>query len=644
METLQSIPLTPFLTDTLQRLRTNFSEKTVLVTVVSFGQPRGSAVLDSLYEHCSAQSRFKGYTLPRGVVTFNIPVVVEGRALLTLEVRGWEDAWMLAGLLLGSVLVVNLDAFNSVTHTEKLLTMWLRLKDFSRTEKVFLMMEETQAWRADCLIRRFAPSEAQYLREHSQILVYRDEVEAGLRLQTLLSALKFTYLRSANVVLREWEGFMEVCTEGRRRLAAQVGPTVSAKDSEALQHLETRLNSLFDSTTSSTASLFSVFSERAKELFPEISPSLQPHFPSLLRSFESKCELIERDLVYFQSKRLYDMTGELLLLASYPLARSAASIETRISTVIHHFPEAGDKLSKLQTTLISLNNSQKAQLEQSKLYLKLMAVSVAALAFALLSDNWVRMFLVSAGLCGLLSIVILRSTLAGKPPEVALCQAANFLQSQTQIALTPHVQRLFAMLSEEEPVTVALMVGVNNPAVWSLANAVARHTYPYALVQHPAFEGSQCAKILSVSFVSEGKVSKGLLVAINFQGRNDTQEYRFLLKLAIGLFGKSSKTVLLHSGSDSGKGSDVRQDSTLKNIVEMSLMGADEVYREYLLVTSDMTASCMEVKQSFESWHAAVSVVSDADLAGTLAAELPYLPRISKEEVARQVANALTGI
>ena len=136
-------------------------------------------------------------------------------------------------------------------------------------------------------------------------------------------------------------------------------------------------------------------------------------------------------------------------------------------------------------------------------------------------------------------------------------------------------------------------------------------------------------------------------MAINFQGRNDTQEYRFLLKLAIALFTSSSKVVLLHSGADLGSATEVRQDSTLKNIIEMSLMMADETYREYLLVASQASPACLQVKESFEAWRAAVSLVSGASLealAATLAEELPHAHKISKGEVASQVAGALSGL
>lgn len=649
-------PFPVFVPETATLLRTAFSEKVVLVPVISFGQARGSAVLDSFMELSGTQSSFKTYSDAEALVASTQPIVLEGRTVLVMEVKGWGEDLLQAGLLVASIVVINLDGFNSVAKAEQLLRLWRDLKEVSPTEKVLLMMDESQAWKADCLIRRFSDSDADMIRANSQVLVYRDEVEAGSRLQALLSTLRLTYIRSADVFLRGLDSFPDRYTEAikpltRNRISRK--PEETELFQQEAKKLEAQVESIFQSATSRSASLFPVFSSaiHASDLLSAVPQPLkallQHHLNQLIGTYQGRCSEVERDCLYLLERRLFDLTGELVLLASYPLGRSAEELEARLGAVLHHFPETEGKLGKLHSTLVSLKNSQQRQLEQSKFYLRLGALSIAALAFSFFSDDYIRMFFVSTGLCGLLSVLVLRSTANKKGPEVALSQAADFLISPTQMGLSGHIQRLFASLSEEEPLIVTLLVGVKNSAVLALANALARQAYPFAMVSRVAFEKSQCSQILSCNFVSDGKVHKGLIVAINFEGRNDTQEYRFLLKLAIALFTSSSKIVLLHSGADLGGVAEVRQDSTLKNIIEMSLMMADETYREYLLVAAQTTPACLQVKQSFEAWRAAVNLVSGVSLealAATLAEELPHSPKISKGEVASQVAKALTGL
>ena len=647
-------PFPALASQTLTLLQARLSEQVVLLPVVSFGQARGSAVIDSFVEHSGAESSFKTHSGTHMLVASTMPIELEGRKMLVMEARGWDEDLMLAGLLLASVAVVNLDGFDSVAKAERLLSLWTDLKEVSPTEKVLLMMDESQAWKADCLIRRFSDSTAHIIRSNSQVLVYRDEAEAGSRLQALLSTMRFTYIRSADVFLKGMEGFSDRFIEANQQLASRNGGQEvhgTGSFQQEAKKLEAKLESLFESTTSITASLYPTFLHNAhagdllSEAPPHIRTPLQQHLEQLLKTYAIRCAVLEHDFLYLQDKRLFDLTGELVLLATYPLGRSSTELEARVSAVLRHFPSSESKLGKLHSTLVSLKNSHKQQLEQSKFYLQLGAISIAALAFALLSDNWIRMFLVSAGLCGLLSVLVLRNTVNAKGPEVALSQAAGILVSPTQMELSGQIQRLFATLADEEPLIVTLLIGVKNSAVLAMANALARQAYPFAMVSRTAFGESQCAQILSSSFVSDGKVHKGLIIAINFQGRNDTQEYRFLLKLAIALFTKSSKTVLFHSGTDAGSASEVRQDSTLKNVIEMSLMMADESYREYLLVAAQTTPACLEVKQSFEVWKAAVCLRLEGEaLAASLAEELPYLVRVSKEEVASQVARALAGL
>ena len=649
-------PCPVVVSETVPLLQAGFTEKVVLVPVISFGQARGSAVLDSFMEHSGTQSSFKTHPGSEALVVSTQPVVLEGRTVLVLEVKGWGEDLQQAALLLASIVVVNLDGFDSVAKAERLLSLWRDLKEVSPTEKVLLMMDESQAWKADCLIRRFSESDAHMIRTNSQVLVYRDEVEAGSRLQALISTLRLTYIRSADVFLKGLSGFTDRYTEATQRLIRDE-KTRKPGEMELFQQeskkLEAKVESIFQSTTSRTASLFPTFSNNilASDLLSETPPHLkallQQHLDQVTKTYAGRCSVVEHDHLYLVERRLFDLTGELVLLASYPPGKSAAELEARVGAVLSHFPETQGKLGKLHSTLVSLKNSQLYQLEQSKFYLRLGALSIAALACALLSDNWMRMFLVSAGLCGLLSVLVLRSTASVKGPEVALSQAAGFLISPTHMGLSGQIQRLFASLPEEEPLIVTLLVGVKNSAVLELANALAGQAYPFTMVSRAAFEESQCAQILSSAFISDGKVHKGLIVAINFQGRNDTQEYRFLLKLAIALFTSSSKVVLLHSGADLGSATEVRQDSTLKNIIEMSLMMADETYREYLLVASQASPACLQVKESFEAWRAAVSLVSGASLealAATLAEELPHAHKISKGEVASQVAGALSGL
>jgi hypothetical protein len=295
--------------------------------------------------------------------------------------------------------------------------------------------------------------------------------------------MRFTYIRSADVFLKGLDSFSDRFSEANQQLVSRNG---GAEVQEAglfqqeAKKLEAKLESLFESTTSATASLYPTFlhnahtSDLLSEAPPQIRTPLQQHLEQLLKTYAIRCSVLEHDYLYLQEKRLFDLTGELVLLATYPLGRSSTELEARVSTVLRHFPESESKLGKLHSTLVSLKNSHKQQSEQSKFYLQLGAISIAALAFALLSDNWVRMFLVSAGLCGLLSVLVLRNTINAKGPEVALSQAAGFLVSPTQMELSGQIQRLFATLADEEPLIVTLLVGVKNSAVLAMANALAR--------------------------------------------------------------------------------------------------------------------------------------------------------------------------
>jgi hypothetical protein len=179
--------------------------------------------------------------------------------MLVIEARGWDEDLMLAGLLLASVVVINLDGFDSVAKAERLLSLWTDLKEVSPTEKVLLMMDESQAWKADCLIRRFSDSTAHIIRSSSQVLVYRDEVEAGSRLQALLSTMRFTYIRSADVFLKGLDSFSDRFSEANQQLASRNGGAEVQETGlfqQEAKKLEAKLESRFESTTSATAFIY----------------------------------------------------------------------------------------------------------------------------------------------------------------------------------------------------------------------------------------------------------------------------------------------------------------------------------------------------------------------------------------------------